>query len=114
MSRRWRMVRVGEGRIVFTAFWLLFLLLAAHALLETARDALFLASIPAQRLPFMYVAIALGSVVATMAGDLDGARRGLCGGFAFGLGGGVGARRRRHTSPFPPPDRHRIAFCSTE
>ncbi len=40
------------------AFATLFAVTAGHTLLETARDALFLAKLPASRLPFMYVAIA--------------------------------------------------------
>lgn len=39
--------------------WLgLFLLIASHALLETGRDALFLASLPSSRLPIVYLLIA--------------------------------------------------------
>lgn len=56
-------MRAGERRDVWTAFATLFALIASHALLETARDALFLAKIPASRLPLMFLAIALLSVV---------------------------------------------------
>ena len=38
-------------------------LLASHALLETARDALFLASLPAAQLPWMYLAVAALSLL---------------------------------------------------
>jgi len=55
-------MRAGERRDVWTAFLTLFALIASHALLETARDALFLAKIPATRLPLMFLAIALCSV----------------------------------------------------
>ncbi|MCA9726315.1 MAG: hypothetical protein R3E12_20475 [Candidatus Eisenbacteria bacterium] len=41
------------------AFLALVLILAGHTLLETARDALFLARIPASRLPWTYLGIAL-------------------------------------------------------
>ncbi len=41
------------------AFLTLFGILAAHALLETARDALFLSNIPAERLPWVYLLIAV-------------------------------------------------------
>ncbi|MGM0576659.1 MAG: Npt1/Npt2 family nucleotide transporter [Myxococcota bacterium] len=44
------------------AFVTLFGILAGHTLLETARDALFLAHIPATRLPFVYLGIALGAL----------------------------------------------------
>src|SRR3954469_1931125 len=56
-------MRAGERRDVWTAFLTLFALIASHALLETARDALFLAKIPASRLPWVFLAIALLSVV---------------------------------------------------
>lgn len=55
-------IRAGERRDVWTAFLTLFALIASHALLETARDALFLAKIPASRLPFMFLTIAVLSV----------------------------------------------------
>jgi len=55
-------MRAGERRDVWTAFATLFALIASHALLETARDALFLAKVPASRLPLMFLAIALLSV----------------------------------------------------
>jgi len=56
-------VRPGEGRDTGGAFLTLFGLMAGHAVLETARDALFLAKIPAARLPFVYLAIAAAAVV---------------------------------------------------
>ena len=55
-------MRPGERRDVWAAFLTLFALIASHALLETARDALFLAKIPTSRLPLMFLAIALLSV----------------------------------------------------
>ena len=55
-------IRTGERRDVWTAFLTLFALIASHALLETARDALFLAKIPASRLPLMFLAIAVLSL----------------------------------------------------
>ena len=42
---------------------MLFGLIASHSILETARDALFLAKIPASRLPWVYMAIAVASLV---------------------------------------------------
>ena len=47
-----------EGRLKRAAFVTLFCLLAGHALLETARDALFLTHVPAEQLPWMYLSIA--------------------------------------------------------
>jgi hypothetical protein len=51
-------VRPGERRGAFAAFLTLFGLLAAHTLLETARDALFLSKLPASQLPWVYLAMA--------------------------------------------------------
>ncbi len=51
-------VRPEDGRVVGVAFATLMLMVAAHAVLETARDALFLAALPAQRLPWAYLGIA--------------------------------------------------------
>ncbi|HWM85969.1 MAG TPA: HEAT repeat domain-containing protein, partial [Kofleriaceae bacterium] len=59
-----RTVRTGERRDVGVAFVTLFGLVGSHAVLETARDALFLSSIPAARLPFVYLAIAGVSLAA--------------------------------------------------
>ncbi len=58
-------MRKGERRDVWAAFLTLFALIASHSLLETARDALFLAKIPSTNLPWVFLAIAglsLGSV----------------------------------------------------
>ena len=51
-------VRKVERRDVWTAFAALFMLIASHSVLETARDALFLAKVPATRLPWAYLALA--------------------------------------------------------
>jgi hypothetical protein len=51
-------VLTGDRRILAGAFVTLFGMSAAHALLETARDALFLARLPASQLPWAYFAIA--------------------------------------------------------
>ena len=55
-------MRKGERRDTWAAFLTLFALIASHALLETARDALFLSRIAASHLPWMFLAIALLSV----------------------------------------------------
>lgn len=52
-------VRPDERRDALGAFLTLFGFMAGHALLETARDALFLASVPASHLPWVYLAIAV-------------------------------------------------------
>ncbi len=51
-------VRPDERRDVVGAFLTLFGFMTGHALLETARDALFLASLSARQLPWVYLAIA--------------------------------------------------------
>ncbi|MDH3284156.1 MAG: hypothetical protein OEQ13_05410 [Acidobacteriota bacterium] len=51
-------VRPDERRDVLGALLTLFGFMTGHALLETARDALFLARLPATRLPWVYLAIA--------------------------------------------------------
>ncbi len=51
-------VRPEERRGAAAAFLTILAILAGHTLLETARDALFLARIPTNRLPIMYLAIA--------------------------------------------------------
>jgi len=55
--------RKGERRDAWAAFLTLFSLIASHALLETARDALFLAKVPAARLPWVFLAVAGLSVL---------------------------------------------------
>jgi AAA family ATP:ADP antiporter len=52
-------------RDVRAAFGVLFAIVAAHALAETARDTLFLRGLPAERLPWAYLAIAALVVVAS-------------------------------------------------
>ena len=56
-------VRPDERRDVGAAFAFLVLFVGAHAALETGRDALFLAKIPPEHLPFMMAAIAAASLV---------------------------------------------------
>jgi AAA family ATP:ADP antiporter len=54
---------------VGSAFGTLLVFMAAHTMLETARDALFLARIAASRLPWVYLAIAGGSLVVALFAD---------------------------------------------
>ena len=56
-------IRPEERRETSIAFLTLFGILAGHALLETARDALFLARISASHLAWVYLSIALLSLV---------------------------------------------------
>jgi AAA family ATP:ADP antiporter len=59
----------GSSQKNFTrrAFGMLFLILAAQSMTETARDALFLSRLPATQLPWMYVLVAFASVVVARA-----------------------------------------------
>jgi ATP:ADP antiporter, AAA family len=45
------------------AFATIFLILAAHSLTETARDALFLSRLPVTQLPWMYLLVAVASIL---------------------------------------------------
>ncbi len=58
-------IRPGEKRNVIGAFLTLFGLMAGHAILETARDSLFLAELSARDLPFVYLGIALLALAVT-------------------------------------------------
>ena len=58
MTEKLNLAEQEEGRLKRAAFVTLFCLLAGHALLETARDALFLTHVPAEQLPWMYLSIA--------------------------------------------------------
>ncbi len=55
-------IRNDERTLAWGAFALLFLLMVSHAMLETARDTLFLSSIPASRLPVVYLLVAGASL----------------------------------------------------
>ncbi len=61
---RWDLSR-DEKRNVAGAFLTLGGFMAGHALLETARDSLFLSRLPASELPWVYLAIALISLLLT-------------------------------------------------
>ena len=56
-------LRKGEARPALRAFALLALLIGGHTLLETARDAIFLARLPASRLALVYGVVALVALV---------------------------------------------------
>jgi len=56
-------VHPGEGRTVGGACFILMGIVAAHVLLETARDALFLTELDAGALPFVYLAMAAISLL---------------------------------------------------
>ena len=62
MLRAFADVRPEERPGVTGAFLTLFGILAGHTLLETARDALFLARLPASQLPWVYLAMAVVAV----------------------------------------------------
>ena len=58
-------VRAGEVGLFVRVFFVLLLTIAGHTLLETARDALFLARLPPKMLALVYVGVALGMLVIT-------------------------------------------------
>ena len=74
---RWFSVRAGEGRAAWGGFAFLLGLVGSHTLLETARDALFLARLPAARLPFVYLGIAALSLGSSKLGGWVSPRRSL-------------------------------------
>jgi ATP:ADP antiporter, AAA family len=54
----WLGLRPGERREALFGFAILLLVIAGHAMLETARDSLFLSDLPVTRLPWAYLTIA--------------------------------------------------------
>lgn len=54
----WLGLRPGERREAAFGFMVLLLVIAGHAMLETARDTLFLSDLPVSRLPWAYLTIA--------------------------------------------------------
>jgi AAA family ATP:ADP antiporter len=72
---RARRLPPGERRLVAAAFLSLFGILCAQAVLETARDALFLTHLPAARLPWVYLGMA-GLTLLAVRASLAGHRRG--------------------------------------
>jgi AAA family ATP:ADP antiporter len=78
VGRRWRLldIRPEERRVMVAAFLVLFGWLAAHTILETGRDALFLSRLPASQLPWMYLAMAVLAILftRTRASSLAGGR----------------------------------------
>jgi hypothetical protein len=81
-------VRPEERRGTAAAFLTIFGTLAAHTLLETARDALFLARLPASRLAVVYLLIAVAAVAVAQA---PWGRRRAGGAFALSRLLGLGA-----------------------
>jgi ATP:ADP antiporter, AAA family len=70
-------IRQSERRNTFAAFGTLLAITSGHTLLETARDAFFLAKMPASRLPWMYLvivglALALAQIKAARASSKGG------------------------------------------
>lgn len=56
-------IRQQERRTTWAAFATLLAIMTGHTLLETARDALFLSKLPADRLPWMYLVIVVLALV---------------------------------------------------
>lgn len=81
-------VRPEQRRSTLAAFLTIFGTLAGHTLLETARDALFLARLPASHLAFVYLAIA---GIAVGLAQLPWGRRRASGAYGLSLLLGTGA-----------------------
>lgn len=62
-------LKPDERRNTFAAFFALFGITAAHTMMETSRDALFLAKLPVSRLPLMYIAIAVVGLLLSRVGS---------------------------------------------
>jgi AAA family ATP:ADP antiporter len=58
-------LRSGEGGAFLRAFWVLLLTIAAHTVLETARDALFLTKLPPRTLGLVYMVTAVAMIALT-------------------------------------------------
>ncbi len=67
-------IRAEDRRDTLVAFCTLMILVAGHAMLETARDALFLRALPAEKLPLAYLAIAVLALVVTRLNEIAAAR----------------------------------------
>ena len=83
--RRLGDVRRGEGATVVRASAGLFLLIAAHTTLETARDTLVLSRFPARALPLVYVVVAVGGWTITSLVSRSLRRTGLAPTLRIGL-----------------------------
>ena len=66
----WLDIRQGEARLIARLAAVLFIIIAAHTLLETARDALFLTELEPSRLALVYGALAALAVVAARLSSL--------------------------------------------
>ena len=60
---RWLAIRPEDRRTLVVGFFSLMLIMMSHAMLETARDALFLSRLPATKLPWAYLVIAVLAVI---------------------------------------------------
>jgi ATP:ADP antiporter, AAA family len=93
-------LREGEERPAVDAFVTLFGLIAAHTILETARDALFLSKLPAERLAIVYAIVAALSLLASEANARFSRRFGKRNALIFTLvGAAYGTARLQHQAP---------------
>src|SRR5262245_5254066 len=75
MFGAFKMVRRSERYDTLVAFSVLFLILASHTVLETARDALFLGKVDTKHLPLVYIGLALvGWAAAELHARVSGTR----------------------------------------
>src|SRR5688572_21656477 len=74
MVSRLHGIRPADRRAAWVGAGTLLIVIAAHTLMETARDALFLRDLPATHLPWAYLAIAIVACGVGMIGGRAGAR----------------------------------------
>lgn len=79
-------IRADEKHATISAFVTLLAFMSAHAVLETARDALFLAETSAARLPWVYISIAVLSLILTQLPGRSGTKRPSLSSWLFGAG----------------------------
>ncbi len=79
-------VREGEGRLLASTCGILALVTAAHTMLETARDTLFLSKLPPSRLAWVYVLLAILTIIAGAVSSAVSKRFGRRAGFVVSLG----------------------------
>lgn len=96
-------VRTDERRRLISMAATLGVTIAAHTMLETARDALFLQKLPADRLTFVYVALALIALVLGRIGGWLSSALGRRSGLALSLTGSAFVTALIALRPITPP-----------
>ncbi|MDF2692997.1 MAG: translocase [Labilithrix sp.] len=95
-------IRTGEARLVAQTFGVLLLIVTAHTMLDTARDALLLSKISSDSLSVAYIALAAATLPATAAAGLLCARVGPLRALLLAVLAGAGTMTALY---FVPPSR---------